>query len=150
MEFVELYLCLLSFPCNIYRVNTSYTLHLLETNTKHESSYTAFTKYNWYHSWPRNLLQSKSLETLPSITLEIIIHSLFTEPKLEITLPPNPDPIDRTKNPIQLMQRQESFPRGSYHWIIDDETMVESIQNAPNVYGFGGPIFEIFGFKFYA
>ena len=129
---MELYLCLLSFPSNIYRVNASYTIRLIETETIYESPYTAFTKYNWYHAWPLHLLKSQCLEELESITLECTMNSLFTEPKMplspSLTLPP---------------------PQSTYRWIVDDEDTMNLMQSAPNVHGFASPIFEMFGLRFY-
>lgn len=133
-ECVELYLCLLSFPNNIYRVNTSYTLQLHEYSVKHESPYTAFTKNSWFQAWPRTLLQSEVLESLESLTFEVTFNSLFTEPKLPL---------------CPSLSSQCTYPRESFHWVVDDEEVIKAMQSASCVYGFPSPVFEMFGIKFY-
>eukprot|EP01083_Nonionella_stella_P122252 367725_1 len=143
---VLLVLCFLGFPPKIKQVRSKFTLAIAETATWFTREERTFTSSSMSCSWKPSLLKidNDKLQSTDTLTIVCGIHELVIAEKGKFrrahTIVPKTSNIYRLSNLSTL----------SYLWQMDDDiSTMDEIHNAPSVYAFASPIFELFGLQWY-
>eukprot|EP01084_Bolivina_argentea_P190032 326689_1 len=139
----RLFFCFILLPPKIEEICTGFTLQINETETVFIKVRKFFNKVTKYCPWSANILAFEKLQNVNKLTINCTINTLKITQTHKFRNATTSTANIITSNVLNNLQTQ------MYTWEISSPQMINTIHNAPNVYGIASPIFELFGLKWY-